>query len=593
MNEDEDGEEEVTEEDEMDEDGDVPYSDEIEGEEEEEDEEDHFAGQVNGIKSRVNGYAKATAEDSRGSLCCICKLNGKKEADLVGLTVAGETTTPELFTSAGAQQALHPLRRTADRVTRQIEAFAEKLDRFKQKGNRADDFGRFQAAYQLVQSYQTFTQDAIQDISKQSTLKRAKIGLSTSRNETVAQDSKTEEELQRLQLEANTWQLLLNLISIDNPAGHEMDKEAQETAFQKLHRYSSDREVWEQFLTADPYARECVIVLKWLEHTAKTQSQDIDSLIADLEKQAERGKGLWAHGWLYTKEAIKGQKRLRAWPQPLEPNDPGITISLLRSDKSGAMITQLDPDAITRQKNLLQKQDQFHERATWMTCWKMIRQGESWTKMREWAQERLENWRAVSLCGSSVDKDSHVGKTPMDDGTTRMMNFRSHGPWQAACSASHTTRPRRISSVRCTRCFVARRRQPSKSAKTMTTTSMSTSTASCSVVTKGSANSSRESLLSRPPHRLPLCLSLLVTTTPASFCKLPRATNALVLKHGTLTVLFKRSFWAADMTVSSSGWLRRFRTWQIASLTARAMCLNCRPCRLMSRCSSLHRMKTP
>lgn len=399
----------------MDEDEDVPYSDEIEGEEdeEEEDEEDHFAGQANGIKTRVNGYTKAAAQDSR----------------------AGETTTPELFTSAGAQQALHPLRRTADRVTRQIEAFAEKLDRFKQKGNRTDDFGRFQAAYQLVKSYQTFTQDAIQDISKQSTLKRAKMGWSASRNETAAQDPKTEEELQRLQLEANTWQLLLNLISIDNPAGHEMDKEAQETAFQKLHRYSSDREVWEQFLTADPYARECVIVMKWLEHTAKTQSQDIDSLIADLEKQAERGQGLWAHGWLYTKEAIKGQKRLRAWPQPLEPNDPGITISLLRSDKSGALITQLDPDAITRQKHLLQKQDQFHERATWMTCWKMVRQGESWTKIREWAQERLEHWRAVSLCGSSVDKDSHVGKTPVDDGTTRMMNFRSHKPWQSACSA--------------------------------------------------------------------------------------------------------------------------------------------------------------
>lgn len=86
MNEDEDGEEEVTDEDEMDEDEGVPYSDEIEGEEEEEDEEeDHFAGQANGIKSRVNGYAKAAAEDSRGSLCCIRNLNGKKkEADLVG-----------------------------------------------------------------------------------------------------------------------------------------------------------------------------------------------------------------------------------------------------------------------------------------------------------------------------------------------------------------------------------------------------------------------------------------------------------------------------------------------------------------------------
>lgn len=202
-----------------------------------------------------------------------------------------ETNTPELFTSAGAQQALHPLRRTADRVTRQIEAFAEKLDRFKQKGNKTDDFGRFQAAFQLVKSYQTFAQDAIQDISKQNTLKRAKMGWGTSRSNETMSDPKTQEELQRLQLEANTWQLLLNLISVDNPAGHVMDKEAQETAFQQLHRYSSDREVWEQFLSADHYARECVIVMKWLEHTAATQYQDIDALIADLERRRSEVKG--------------------------------------------------------------------------------------------------------------------------------------------------------------------------------------------------------------------------------------------------------------------------------------------------------------
>ena len=319
-------------------------------------------------------------------------------------------------------------------MTRQIEAFAEKLDRFKQKDTRdGDDFGRFQAAYHLVKSYQGFTTNTVEDISKQNTLKRAKMGWSTARSDEASHDPKTEEELQRLQLEANTWQLLLNLISIGRPAARKVDREAQETAFQKLHRYSSDREVWEHFLGADYYARECVVVMKWLESTFVPS--DIDALIADLEGQAERGQGLWAHGWLYTKEAVKGQKRLRAWPQPLEPNDPGLTVSLLSSDKSGVLITQLDPDAITRQKHLLQKQDQFHERATWMTCWKMLRKGENWTKIREWAQERLEHWRAVSLCGASVDTGTHIGRTPVDDGTTRMMNFRSRGSWQSACSS--------------------------------------------------------------------------------------------------------------------------------------------------------------
>ncbi|PWY83089.1 nuclear pore complex protein An-Nup84 [Aspergillus sclerotioniger CBS 115572] len=349
-----------------------------------------------------------------------------------GLDIA----TPDLFTSAGAQEALHPLRRTADRVTRQIEAFAEKLDRFKQKGNRSDEFVNYQAAYQLVKSYQTLAQDAISDISKQNTLKRAKLGLSAARNNgTASLDPKTEEELQRLQLEADTWRLLLNLISIDDPPRRASAKKAQETVFQNLHRYSSDREVWEQFLSADHYATECVIVLKWLENTAKTSSKDMDLLITELETQAERGQGLWSHGWLYTKEAIKGQKRLRAWPQPLDPNNPGISDSLLSSDKSEPLVTQLDPDAVTRQKHSLQTQDQFYERATWMTCWKMLRHGESWSKIREWCAERLENWRAVSICGSSVDVEAHTGRTPVYDGHTRMMNWRSQESWRAACAA--------------------------------------------------------------------------------------------------------------------------------------------------------------
>ncbi|KAF5854945.1 Nucleoporin nup84 [Aspergillus alliaceus] len=385
--------------------------------EDEEVEDNDFARETNGI----NGGRESPLDFEPIP-------NGHKAYDM---------TTPELFTSAGAQQALHPLRRTADRVTRQIEAFAEKLDRFKHKENRNDEIENYQAAYQLVKSYQHLAQDSIEDVSKQNTLKRAKMGWSATRsNGTEAHDPKTQEELQRLQLEANTWQLFLNLISINDPPSRTSAKQAQETAFQKLHRYSSDREIWEQFVGADHYALECVIIMKWLEHTSKSASQDIDSVISELEAQAERGQGLWTHGWLYTKETIKGQKRLRAWPQPLEPNDPAVTASLLVSEKSEPLITQLDPDAVTRQKQKLQKQDQFHERATWMTCWKMLRQGESWTKIRDWAEACMENWRAVSLCGSSVDaKTSRGERTPIDDGTTRLMNWRTQASWRNACSA--------------------------------------------------------------------------------------------------------------------------------------------------------------
>lgn len=335
-----------------------------------------------------------------------------------------------MFTAAGAQEALHPLRRTADRVTRQIEAFADKLDQFKRQ-NSTDEFNNAQAAYKLVAGYRDLANNAIKEIEKQQIVDRAKAGLRSN----GMQEAKGTEEIRRLQLESDTWRLLLNLISIDDPSSRARYKVGQQTAFQELHRYSTDREIWEQFLNADQYGLECVIAMRWLEETSKTGDQDMDVLITEMERHSQRGEGLWAHGWLYTKEAIKGHKRLRAWPQPIEPNDPGISRSLVSKDEQKPLITQLDPDAITRQKHALEAQDKSFELATWATCWKMLRQGENWTKIREWAQNHLEGWRAVSLCGSSVDPKSASTQYPADDGHTRLMNSKAQDSWRSACSA--------------------------------------------------------------------------------------------------------------------------------------------------------------
>ncbi|KAJ5361470.1 hypothetical protein N7541_002314 [Penicillium brevicompactum] len=355
-------------------------------------------------------------------------VQGSVEQSNFSLSNKGQDTP--LFTAAGAQEALHPLRRTADRVTRQIEAFADKLDQFKRQ-NSTDEFNSAQAAYKLVESYRDLANNAIKEIQKQQVLDRAKSGFRSS----GTQEEKSTEEIRRLQLESDTWRLLLNLISIDDPSSRARYKAGQQTAFQELHRYSTDREIWEQFLNADQYGLECVIAMRWLEETSKTGDQDIDLLIATMENQSQRGDGLWSHGWLYTKEAIKGHKRLRAWPQPLEPNDPGISRSLLSKDEQKPLITQLDPDAVTRQNHTLETQDQSFELATWATCWKMLRQGENWTKIREWAENHLEGWRAVSLCGSSVDPKSASTQYPADDGHTRLMNSRAQDSWRSACSS--------------------------------------------------------------------------------------------------------------------------------------------------------------
>ena len=346
--------------------------------------------------------------------------------------------TPELFTSAGAQEALNPLRRTANRVTRQIEAFASKLDRFRQKDPHPQDFGSCQAAYKLIRDYQILAHDAIDELSKQQTLKRAKLGWSnqTSKAGGSMHRSKEDDEIVRLQMESETWDLFLSLLSVDDPPTLDNSALAAQHAFQILNRYSSDRQIWEQFLESDHYAMQCAVIMKWLERTSDLASDGVDRLVTELQSQAGRGHGLWTAGWLDTKEKIKAQKRLRSWPRPLEPNDPGITSSLFHSDSRIPLVTQLDPDAVTRQKQILEEPDQLYERATWANCWKMLRRGDSWTQIREWAQERMDGWRALSMCGSSVDPAAcgEVRGVP-DDSTARMMNFRLQNSWRTACSA--------------------------------------------------------------------------------------------------------------------------------------------------------------
>ncbi|KAK2791890.1 Nucleoporin nup84 [Onygenales sp. PD_12] len=417
--------EEEEEEEDIEEEGDNMSDEDGEDEEEYEDEDEEIEGEENEDEDE-----EMTGTDSMEERSSDLE---ESELELDASTITSGPVSPGLLSSADIQRVLNPLRHTAERVTSQIEAFAQSLNQFKQHARRAGDPETFREACKLVRKYQQIAETAAKELSKSSALRKTKqpLGVSRENGTEVRNRAKPEERMRRLQLEAETWELLLQMLSVDDPESRIRAQRAQNTVLQSLHRYSSDREVWDKFLETDHFALENVVVLKWLEKTARSSLQDVDSLISELETKAERGQGLWAHGWLYTKEAIKGAKRLRSWPQPLDPDDPGLTMSLLSSERQEPLVTQLDPDAVTRQQHhALQKQDRFYEQAAWLTCWKMLRQGKSWEDIREWSHERIENWKAISVCGTPGKSGNVMGSD-----LTRLMSYRSQESWRNACLA--------------------------------------------------------------------------------------------------------------------------------------------------------------
>lgn len=233
----------------------------------------------------------------------------------------------------------------------------------------------------------------------------------------------TIDDLERWEEEARTWDLLSRMVKLQYP--HPGQRKLSNQQPESIHRYSSERQIWEAFLEADHLALERQTVLRWLQDTAEESGEDIDVLVQELQQNAERGD-IIAHGWLHTKAAIKNQKRVHVWPHVLDPSSPDVQKIHLNSAKTEPLVTQLDPDAPTRQNRKLEIQDQYFERAIWLGCYEMLRRGKSAEEIREWCGDRTEIWRAVSMCGLLDDADGDHG-SKMDNNSSTL--------WRRMCFA--------------------------------------------------------------------------------------------------------------------------------------------------------------
>ncbi|ERT00268.1 hypothetical protein HMPREF1624_03639 [Sporothrix schenckii ATCC 58251] len=232
-------------------------------------------------------------------------------------------------------------------------------------------------------------------------------------------DDDTAASAQRWEEEAQTWDLLRRLLPLryrDRSAAA-ATATGPGSAGASIRRSGgadkppqSRREYWADFVLSEPKARERKTILEWLQSSASSSGPEIDEVVQELQRNAERGEIL-AHGWLHTRGAIKQHKRLLATSEPLDPNSPDVRDSNL--DAPHRLVTQLDPDVVTRQGLVGRKlapQDAFFEQAIWLGCYELLRRGKSMTDIRDWCVERTEVWRAASISALPLANDDVAGE---------------------------------------------------------------------------------------------------------------------------------------------------------------------------------------
>jgi nuclear pore complex protein Nup107 len=312
----------------------------------------------------------------------------------------------------------------AGRVEKDVAEFAIKVDIWHSQGTKSAR-SKYQATKDLVGEFRHIAETKVKALKKEHAVNnkeelgssmrkrirdmveapdanaQSSLGQSFSRTapSIASPDSQKTAQLHDLrqwQAELATWELVDIMIDQHytepetDPAAEKQRRLAQVGGNK---RYGPNSEIWDRFILEDDLAKEKALVLRWLERTARNDRSDIESITAELEAQSGRGAHTWTSGWLDTKGKIKQAKRLEGADQPLKPDG----VNIRTADRTQSLVTQLDPDSPARQKRSLEQSDEYYERALWMVCYELLRRGLPWNEICDWAQERNEAWRGVSV----------------------------------------------------------------------------------------------------------------------------------------------------------------------------------------------------
>ncbi|CAM1507317.1 Fc.00g069580.m01.CDS01 [Cosmosporella sp. VM-42] len=275
----------------------------------------------------------------------------------------------------------------------EVEDFANALD-----DALSPHLSREERRDRLLQLPQKYYDNAVRRLTKlkSSIARDVDVDMEVDEAEASTSDKASSEEIQQLEKEAQTWDLVRRLL----PLRYEGSKSTPPSLFSSKSKSSN---LLDDFLKSDPLAQERRAVIQWLQSNAAS-GPDIDELARELQQNADRGD-IIAHGWLHTRSSIKLRKSVTAWPHLLDRQGPSVGNSLFNSD-GAPLVTQLDPDAPTRQSRKLEPQDEYFERAIWLGCFEHLRRGSSLQLIRDWCQERTEMWRAISTSAMLLSTDN-------------------------------------------------------------------------------------------------------------------------------------------------------------------------------------------
>ena len=330
---------------------------------------------------------------------------------------------------------INPLRDMADRVGREVDHFAETLDKFNSRLHGQD---AYRTALDLTIEYKDFASTMVKKLKKRHDAQRVndmknefgkRITMSPIRSSSLSapvgpvthndadEDMHAQTSLETLrqwQAERDTWELFRIMLQerySPEKRIRQQEKEARLAELGTPNTYTSDSDTWKRFTLDNDSARERHLVLKWLQGAANHGESDIEAIAEELEKKSGRGTGIWSNGWMETRERIKGTKRMR-----LFSTGSSDMLDVKRTHSNEPLVSSLDPDAPTRQYRVLEKADEYSERALWMTCWEMLRRGHSWYDICQWCSERNQSWRAASMA-VSADSDMDIAVPGLSAGS--------------------------------------------------------------------------------------------------------------------------------------------------------------------------------